>query len=550
MDAVKKKVLIIDDQEEIRELVTITLHGTEFDVLGAVNGREGIQRIKEYKPDLILLDIMMPGFDGFATCKIIKRNLSSKEIPVVFLTAKKTKEDITNALMAGGTDFIVKPFSPNDLLTRIRKIVSTKEVKKISRKKNEKSVEKPEKPKAKEIFKNKLIRYDDVIVCSDISKSISFENLQIYRDIFSNIVSDGIFKIVLDIANVSFIDGAGLSLLLSVNESLKSYGGELRLTSPANTINNQYNCLKINELFNTYPTSQIAVESYNTIETLTDKSAELENINICISCTYVNNDESRYCSLCGMNLIMSRGKDVLDIIRHSIMKRIISEAQTNNLGSINRNRNITTEKNKISEEFYVELHDENLTIQYKSSHTYSLGYETTGKIAIEAPHMNGEVFLVKPGMKVLLKTPNTGKAIFETEVKGVNKQNGMLFVRYNEEASIIHSKKNFSIAPKLPIELSLIDPSFQYTGDIIKGKILELSRVRMIVFAEERIPENTCFAANFELSEGKVISSPLVIAQRRKERYMYDLEFIIIDEKERSMITQYMYKRQIELAND
>jgi len=63
---------------------------------------------------------------------------------------------------------------------------------------------------------------------------------------------------------------------------------------------------------------------------------------------------------------MSRGKDVLDVIRHSIMKRIISEAQTNNLESINRNRNITTEKHKISEEFYVELHDENLTIQYKT----------------------------------------------------------------------------------------------------------------------------------------------------------------------------------------
>ena len=162
--------------------------------------------------------------------------------------------------------------------------------------------------------------------------------------------------------------------------------------------------------------------------------------------------------------------------------------------------------------------------------------------------MNGEALLVKPGMKVLLKTPNTGKAIFETEVQSVNKQKGFLFVRYTEEASIIHSKKNFSIAPSQPIELSLTDPSFQYTGDIIKGKILELSRVRMIVFAEERIPENTCLAANFELSEGNVISSPLVIAQRRKERYMYDVEFIIIDEKERSRMIQYMYRRQIELA--
>lgn len=220
----------------------------------------------------------------------------------------------------------------------------------------------------------------------------------------------------------------------------------------------------------------------------------------------------------------------------------------NNLETINRNRNITTKKHNISEEFYVELHDDNLTIQYKSSHTYSKDYETTGKIAIESPHMNGEALLGKPGMKVLLKTPNNGKAIFETEIVGVNKQKGYLFVRYTEEASIIHSKKNFSIALSQPIELILTDPSFQYTGDILKGKIFEMSRVRMIVFAEKRIPENTCLAANFELSEGKVISSPLVIAQRRKERYMYDIEFVIIDEKERSMIIQYMYQRQIEQA--
>ena len=94
MNSEKKIVLIIDDREEIRDIVIATLRGSEFEVFEASNGRDGIQVAKEQKPDLILLDIIMPGFDGFATCKIIKRNPDIKDIPVIFLTAKKSKEDI------------------------------------------------------------------------------------------------------------------------------------------------------------------------------------------------------------------------------------------------------------------------------------------------------------------------------------------------------------------------------------------------------------------------------------------------------------------------
>jgi len=89
MDTEKKKVLIIDDQEEIRDLVIATLCGSEFEVFEAAIGRIGIQFDREQKPDLILLDVIMPGFDGFTMCKIIKRNPDIKDIPVIFLTAKK-----------------------------------------------------------------------------------------------------------------------------------------------------------------------------------------------------------------------------------------------------------------------------------------------------------------------------------------------------------------------------------------------------------------------------------------------------------------------------
>jgi anti-anti-sigma factor len=544
----KKKILVIDDQEEIRDLVNVTLRGSEFEVFEATDGREGIQIAREHKPDLILLDVMMPGFDGFTTCKVLKRNLDTKDIPIIFLTAKKTKEDITSALKAGGTDYVVKPFSPNNLLTRVRKIVGTKELKKVSKGKKEELIEEPKKQKVMEIYSRNFTRHGDVIVCSDILKSISMENLYIYREIFANIVLDGIFKIVLDMANVTSIDGAGLSLLLSVNESLKSYGGGLRLTLPAKAVNNRYTFAKINELLRVYPTLQEAVDSYNTIENNTKDLSDIDILNVCMSCTYVNDDNARYCSFCGTNLIMGRGKDVLDVIRRSIMHRIILEAQTSNPQNINLNRNIEAEKYKVPTDFIVELLDENLTITYKSSHTYMSGFETKDQIAIEAPLMNGTVLPARPGMKVRLKTPQTGNAVVETEIKRINIHKGLIIVHYTKEEGVIHSKKNFSIAPSQPIPVNLLDPSFQYTGDILKGKILELSRVRMIVFTEERIPENICLAVSFELPDGKMIASPLVIAQRRKERYMYDIEFVIFDEKERSRMIQYMYRRQIEQA--
>ena len=91
-------------------------------------------------------------------------------------------------------------------------------------------------------------------------------------------------------------------------------------------------------------------------------------------------------------------------------------------------------------------------------------------------------------------------------------------------------------------------PSFEHTGEVVTGKILEMSRVRLVVFAEDQIPENECLGIYFVLPDSTNISSPLVIAQKRKDRFMYDIEFVVIDEKDRSKMIQYMYKRQIEMA--
>ena len=123
MNSEKKTVLIIDDREEIRELVAITLRGTEFKVLEASGGHKGIQIARKHKPDVILLDIMMPEIDGFTVSNFIKQIPDTKDIPIIFLTAKETKVGLNIALKQGAVDYIMKPFNPNDLLARLRRAI-------------------------------------------------------------------------------------------------------------------------------------------------------------------------------------------------------------------------------------------------------------------------------------------------------------------------------------------------------------------------------------------------------------------------------------------
>ena len=123
MNTKKKKVLIIDDQEEIRDLVEISLRDTEFECIKASSGREGIQVAREQKPDVILLDIMMPELDGFTTLNYIRQIPDTKNIKVIFLTAKQTKKGHQIALKARASYYIMKPFSPGDLLKRLRRLL-------------------------------------------------------------------------------------------------------------------------------------------------------------------------------------------------------------------------------------------------------------------------------------------------------------------------------------------------------------------------------------------------------------------------------------------
>ncbi len=554
MDSEKKKVLVVDDQMEIRELIAVFLRGTEFKFVEASNGCDGILVARDQKPDVILLDIMMPKFDGFMTCKVLKRNPATKDIPVIFLTAKKTKEDIKKALEAGGSDYLMKPFDPSDLLTRLRRVLSSKEVRRTRQSTKSKKMEEEDsqllqktKPKVvKPLMSFK--KYGDVMVFSTGLGTIELENFQIYRDALTNIVSDRMFKLVFDMGKISKIDGSGLALFLSLNESLKSNGGGLKITFPTKEVINQFSFIDINSLFKSYNTIEEAVESFNQLDAEHQESSEYKDIIICLSCACANSSESRFCNNCGTNLIIGKGEELFEILGRSILKKVVSEAGTNDIQKINISHNIKRDKHKIPSEFNVELLTDDVTIIYKSTNTESQNFEKNQQIAITSPTVNGKIVPLESNMKVHLKNTEAGMhTVFESHIEAVDVTKGMIVVHYTEEAKVLHSQKNFSVDPKTPIPVRLIVPTL-YSGEMFKGKILELSRIGMMVFSEEAIPQNQCMAFNFSLPEGREISSPLVIARKGKEKFMFDVEFITIDENERMNIIQYMYRRQIELV--
>lgn len=114
----KSKILLVDDEKDIVEFLEYNLVQEGFEVITANDGIGAIQKMNE-KPDLIVLDIMMPKLDGYEVCKRIRENKAYTEIPVIFLTAKGAEADEIKGLELGASDFIKKPISPKKLIARV-----------------------------------------------------------------------------------------------------------------------------------------------------------------------------------------------------------------------------------------------------------------------------------------------------------------------------------------------------------------------------------------------------------------------------------------------
>jgi two-component system alkaline phosphatase synthesis response regulator PhoP len=114
------KILVIDDEAEITEIIETFLKDAGYQVLIENSSVMGIERAKNFKPDLILLDIMMPFMDGYEVCDELKKNKETENIPVIFLTGKDAKSDEGRSFKVGGDMYIKKPFSCDRLLEIVR----------------------------------------------------------------------------------------------------------------------------------------------------------------------------------------------------------------------------------------------------------------------------------------------------------------------------------------------------------------------------------------------------------------------------------------------
>ena len=119
----KETILIVDDEEDIIELIKYNLKNEGYSVLKAETGELAIEIADQSQPDLIVLDLMLPGIDGLEVTKYLKNNEQTNDIPIVILTAKGEESDIVTGLELGANDYISKPFSPKVLIARIRAIL-------------------------------------------------------------------------------------------------------------------------------------------------------------------------------------------------------------------------------------------------------------------------------------------------------------------------------------------------------------------------------------------------------------------------------------------
>ncbi|MCC6602931.1 MAG: response regulator [Anaerolineae bacterium] len=118
------KILIAEDDQDIRELIVLTLQFSGFDVVSVEDGSLAVEKAKVEAFDLILMDVRMPRMTGYEACRRLKDMDSTKNIPIIFLSAKGQEQEIQTGLSAGAADYILKPFAPDTLVNTINKVLS------------------------------------------------------------------------------------------------------------------------------------------------------------------------------------------------------------------------------------------------------------------------------------------------------------------------------------------------------------------------------------------------------------------------------------------
>ena len=119
----KKKILVIEDEEDLVEALRIRLEANDYQVISAGDGASGWKIVEEERPDLVLLDLILPVIGGYEVCELIKGNKHTKNIPVIILSAKSMIKDVNRAFEAGAEDYILKPYDWEQVILKISKFI-------------------------------------------------------------------------------------------------------------------------------------------------------------------------------------------------------------------------------------------------------------------------------------------------------------------------------------------------------------------------------------------------------------------------------------------
>ena len=122
-DTLTQSVLIVDDEPMARTLLRLMLVRAGFNVFEAEDGFDALEKVRKHQPDVVLLDVMMPGMDGFAVCETLRGEASTATLPIVMLSAKTDLESMNKGLRVGATKYLTKPISPEELTQHVREVL-------------------------------------------------------------------------------------------------------------------------------------------------------------------------------------------------------------------------------------------------------------------------------------------------------------------------------------------------------------------------------------------------------------------------------------------
>ena len=128
----KHKILLVEDEQDMLRAIQMRLEANDFEVVAAVDGREGLDKARVQHPNLIILDVMLPKIDGFTLCRMLKFDEEFRKVPVIMLTARIQQNDIERGKEMGADAYMTKPFKSNELLSKIKELLFPPPVKKVA----------------------------------------------------------------------------------------------------------------------------------------------------------------------------------------------------------------------------------------------------------------------------------------------------------------------------------------------------------------------------------------------------------------------------------